>query len=351
MFDMRHLLVLLVFYSFAFSQSLLFDDKDDFISITPSEEVEDINGITISTWIHKEKNSNYEETLIDFGGTDSKDTPYRYIIKFEGNRIKAWVEGSAFDGTNVSFLTCANCLYEDLPIYDQWINIVAVYTPNSSKLYFNGMLIGSSIFNLSAESLSIFNETGNYFIGKNATVKDSYFEGYIDEVAVWSKPLTFVDVKNLYENTRSNRFFYSNDLIGFWSMEEGQGNILRDQGIFYNNALIIGAEWNSFSRANNQIGIQNVTSSEISLSHYPNPFNSKVTLVYELPNPGLVKVDIYDIMGKQVKSLVNDYRKSGINSVKWDGTNYNNKLVPSGTYFYKVESLGYIKTKKIQFVK
>ena len=183
MFGMRHLLVLLVFYSFVFSQSLLFDDKDDFISISPSEEVEDINGITISTWIHKEKNSNYEETLIDFGGTDSKDTPYRYIIKFEGNRIKAWVEGSAFDGTNVSFLTCANCLYEDLPIYDQWINIVAVYTPNSSKLYFNGMLIGSSIFNLSAESLSIFNETGNYFIGKNATVKDSYFEGYIDEVA------------------------------------------------------------------------------------------------------------------------------------------------------------------------
>ena len=134
-------------------------------------------------------------------------------------------------------------------------------------------------------------------------------------------------------------------------MEEGQGNILRDQGIFYNNALIVGAEWNSFSRTNNQIGIQNVTSSEISLSHYPNPFNSKVTLVYELPNPGLVKVDIYDIMGKQVKSLVNDYRKSGINSVKWDGTNFNNKLVPSGTYFYKVESLGYIKTKKIQFVK
>ena len=60
MFGMRHLLVLLVFYSFAFSQSLLFDDKDDFISITPSEEVEDINGITISTWIHKEKNSNYD---------------------------------------------------------------------------------------------------------------------------------------------------------------------------------------------------------------------------------------------------------------------------------------------------
>ena len=100
-----------------------------------------------------------------------------------------------------------------------------------------------------------------------------------------------------------------------------------------------------------KISTQNVTSSEISLSHYPNPFNSKVTLVYELPNPGMVRVNIYDIMGKQVKSLVNDFRKSGINSVKWNGTNDNNYLVPSGTYFYKVESLGYTKTNKIQYVK
>ena len=348
---MRQSLIFLFFATFVQSQSLLFDNRDDFISISPSEEVENMEGITISTWIYKEKNSNYEETLIDFGGKDSKDTPYRYIIKFEGNRIKAWVEGSAFDGTNVSFLTCANCLYEDLPIYDQWIIIDAVYTPNSSKLYFNGMLIGSSIFNLSAESLSIFNNSGNYFIGKNATVKDSYFEGYVDEVAVWSKALSFVDVKNLYENTRSNRFFYSNDLIGFWSMEEGHGNIIRDQGIYHNNGLIIGAEWNNFNRNNNTVELNNFSDSEIALSHYPNPFNSKVTLVYELPNPGLVNVDIYDIMGKKVKSLVNDFHNSGINSVKWNGTNDNNYLVPSGTYFYKVESLGYTKTNKIQFVK
>ena len=79
---MRQLLIFLFFATFAHSQSLLFDNRDDFISISPSEEVENMKGITISTWIYKEKNSNYEETLIDFGGKDSKDTPYRYIIKF-----------------------------------------------------------------------------------------------------------------------------------------------------------------------------------------------------------------------------------------------------------------------------
>ena len=348
---MRYIIVLTILIQFAFTESLYFGDGENYIAINPSEEVENMDGITISAWIYKEKNSNYEETLIDFGGLDSEDTPYRYIIKFEGKRIKAWVEGSAFDGSNLSFLTCANCLYDDLPIYDQWINIVAVYTPNSSKLYFNGMLIGSSIFNLSAESLSIFNNSGNYLIGKNAQVKDSFFNGHIDEVAVWSKPFSFIDVETLYDSKQNNDAFYRNNLIGFWSLNEGNGNLVIDKSIFNNNGIINGAQWDSFNRDISFREINSLENIDIQTSHYPNPFNSKVNLVYEISKPSMINVDIYDIMGRKIKSLVNNYYSSGINSVKWDGTNENNNLVPSGTYFYKVQTSVGIETNKIQFIK
>jgi len=86
---------------------------------------------------------------------------------------------------------------------------------------------------------------------------------------------------------------------------------------------------------------------DIQISHYQNPFNSKINLVYEIPKPSMINVDIYDVMGRKIKSLVNNYYSSGINSVKWDGTNENNNFVPSDTYFYKVQISAGIKTNKI----
>ena len=55
---MRYLIVIIVFIQVAFCESLLFRDGEDYIIINPSQEVENMNGITISAWIYKEKNSN-----------------------------------------------------------------------------------------------------------------------------------------------------------------------------------------------------------------------------------------------------------------------------------------------------
>ena len=72
--------------------------------------------------------------------------------------------------------------------------------------------------------------------------------------------------------------------------------------------------------------------------NYPNPFNPETTISFSLQTAGDVTVDIYNIKGQKVKSLVNDHKDAGRHSVVWNGTDENNKNVSSGVYFYKLKS-------------
>jgi len=71
--------------------------------------------------------------------------------------------------------------------------------------------------------------------------------------------------------------------------------------------------------------------------NYPNPFNSGTTLRYELPGPGKVVLRVYDVLGRAVKTLVDDYQGSGRYTVQFDGQNSGNSTpLASGVYFYQL---------------
>lgn len=71
--------------------------------------------------------------------------------------------------------------------------------------------------------------------------------------------------------------------------------------------------------------------------NYPNPFNPTTTISFEIPEAGLVKVEIFNILGQRVKSLVSDYKAPGRYSVIWDGRNEAGQEVSSGVYFYRLQ--------------
>ena len=82
------------------------------------------------------------------------------------------------------------------------------------------------------------------------------------------------------------------------------------------------------------------------LGNYPNPFNPSTTIRYAIPNVSYVSLRIYDILGREVKTLVNSEQNIGNHSVQWNGdNNYGNK-VSSGIYLYKIEAGNFIMTKK-----
>ena len=85
--------------------------------------------------------------------------------------------------------------------------------------------------------------------------------------------------------------------------------------------------------------------------NYPNPFNPITTLSYDLPVDGLVNITIYDMMGRQVKTLINDQQTAGYRSVQWDGTNDNGSPVSAGLYLYTIQAGEFRQTKKMVLLK
>ena len=85
--------------------------------------------------------------------------------------------------------------------------------------------------------------------------------------------------------------------------------------------------------------------------NYPNPFNPVTTLRYDLPENAMINITIYDMLGKQVKTLVNQTQDAGYKSVIWDATNDYGKPVSAGIYLYQIQAGEYISTKKMVLLK
>ena len=87
------------------------------------------------------------------------------------------------------------------------------------------------------------------------------------------------------------------------------------------------------------------------LKNYPNPFNPRTTISFAIAEPGKAKVEIFNIKGQKVKTLLNKHLKGGKHSVIWNGTDNSNKKVSSGVYFYQVSVNNEKKVKKMLMLK
>ncbi|RLE37660.1 hypothetical protein DRJ17_06085, partial [Candidatus Woesearchaeota archaeon] len=81
--------------------------------------------------------------------------------------------------------------------------------------------------------------------------------------------------------------------------------------------------------------------------NYPNPFNPTTTIKYDLPVGTKVQLKIFNMLGQEVKTLVNEYKKAGYHKVLWDGKNQADIRVASGIYIYAIKASKYFKVKKM----
>ena len=84
---------------------------------------------------------------------------------------------------------------------------------------------------------------------------------------------------------------------------------------------------------------------------YPNPFNPITTLRYDLPEDAVVNITIYDMMGRQIKTLVSGQQSPGYKSVQWNATNDAGASVSVGLYLYTIEAGQFRQTKKMILLK
>jgi hypothetical protein len=95
----------------------------------------------------------------------------------------------------------------------------------------------------------------------------------------------------------------------------------------------------------------NLPSSTTILANYPNPFNAQTRIFFNLKKASDVKLNIYDLSGRVVKTLVNNHYNAGRTSVIWDGRDNRGIDVASGVYFYRLETSTGAETQKMVMLK
>ena len=173
--------------------------------------------------------------------------------------------------------------------------------------------------------------------------------------------LTSVTVRSLASNgnnifagtTGSGVYFTSNSGANWVQKNQGITSITTIGALLIESNLIFAGNWaqNVWKRSLTEIiGIKNISSEVPAVfslqQNYPNPFNPTTNIEFAIAKSGFVNLKVYDILGKEVITLVNETKSAGRYLVDFDGSN-----LTSGVYFYKLETNEFSNIKKMLMIK
>jgi hypothetical protein len=249
--------------------------------------------------------------------------------------------------------------------------------------------LGSYIF--AANGRSIYRSTND---GYNWVLSNNGIRGYMNTIAVSGSDIIaagtggFYGDSSIYLSTNygnnwvpigqvlpewllnifSIKVYNSNVIIAsdsgiFLTTNRGTNWIHKDQGFYKeycnircletdNNYIYAGVRYASVWRRqlSEIIGVQNISTQVpdkfFLYQNYPNPFNPNTTIKFQITRSGPVVLKVYDILGKEIETLLNEQKAGGIYSVSWDASKYS-----SGIYFYRITVPDYTETKIMLFIK
>ena len=85
--------------------------------------------------------------------------------------------------------------------------------------------------------------------------------------------------------------------------------------------------------------------------NYPNPFNPSTQINYDLPSQAKIVIEIFDVLGRKVDTLLNQRQQPGHYSVTWDGRDEQNNMVPSGVYICRLRAESFIQSLKMLVIR
>ncbi len=270
-----------------FGQALLFDGITDYVSLgTPA--IFDIDtAVTYEAWIRPDTSSGF---IFNKWVNFQEDKQMSY----SGDKVTFYMH-NAFSG---ELLVSAS----SIPLH-QYTHVAATYDGSTAKLYVNGVLDTSK----SAGS-PVSNSAGVFYLAHNPDRFDnqSAFKGVIDEFRVWNTARTESEIQSTMNQTLNGD---EPGLVGYWKFDEGQGTTTADATSNGNDGTISGAIWvPGTTRAEDEVNPPGSFNLE---QNYPNPFNPTTTIGYSIQKPSLVNIKIYDILGREVATLVNEEETIG----------------------------------------
>lgn len=117
------------------------------------------------------------------------------------------------------------------------------------------------------------------------------------------------------------------------------------------NDMFDGPESETLIVENMVVSASDVNQKVIEITNYPNPFNPSTNFNYTLPESSKVTIEIFNILGQKVKTVVDEYQALGQKTAKWNGITENGSPAASGIYFYKIKAGKYSASKKMVLLK
>ena len=163
-----------------------------------------------------------------------------------------------------------------------------------------------------------------------------------------------IDVNNGYFHNQYNEYYRTTNGCQTWDLQTVAitGSQFIGEISFLNPQLgyIVGKSGQIFKTTTggtvSVTGNSQAVNSYFLSQNYPNPFNPETKILFAIPKNGFVKIAVYDLMGKEVKQLVNNFMQQGSYSVSFNGSE-----LSSGIYFYKLITDDFVETKKMILVK
>ena len=207
------------------------------------------------------------------------------------------------------------------------------------------------------DSIRVYNNSSNLLVIDSIYSKNGYGYGLnLDSLYSDDFFYVFIGLDSLYiaiEPNDSVELFFSYPDFCPICKNSLDINAFSDTLVFYSNSLfnnysyiIVEGDGSTDVKEDNSL-----PNDFILYQNYPNPFNPSTKIDYYIPKTTFVSLTIYDLMGRQIRNLIEEEQINGNHSVTWDGTNDENQKVSSSIYFYKLETKENKIIRKMVFLK
>ncbi len=283
--------------------ALSFDGLDDYVNIGNDESIKPNLPITISCWIVALNYTDYGNIFLN----DKMHWPEAYygvsLCFNTSNPTKTIAITYGDGGAGPSHRrTKTGTTQLSLGV---WYHVVGVIRgATDMDIYINGRNDGGTYFG-SGGSIKYSDSPG--YIGQCGYGYSGYFfPGYIDEVRIYNRALSAAEIESLYD--------YPSYVTDETENRERPSKFALSQ-------------------------------------NYPNPFNQSTKIEFTLAKSGFISLNIYDLIGRKIRTLVSENLPSGYKSVFWDGKNDEEKEVASGIYLYRLRAGELVEFKKMVLLK
>ena len=333
--------------------ALQFDGTDDLLNCGNGSSLQITgNKITLEAWINVNefKSQPFAGSVIvkDQGSNSSG-----YMIRCGGNGI---INFNIGNGSWHEISTPANTVQ-----LNNWHHVAASYDGSAMKIYIDGELAAQSniVFTI-GNAIS-----NNLFVGESPGFPGRVFNGKIDEVRIWNVARTQAQIQNTMNTVLTSEYYSTPDskLVGYWRLDEGTGQTAEDLS-FYSNTATLGTSANPDANDPTWISANilivnveddtnnNPIPNSFSLSqNYPNPFNPVTSIKYSVSSIGNVTLKVYDVLGNEIATLVNEEKSSGSYEIKFTVGRDSSPDIASGVYFYRLKAGSFVGIKKMILIK